>query len=243
MLETTAAGVTASAEHTTAPARFGAEYQPIIELDSGRIHGFEALARFTDRHGHALTPDTVFRALHREPKTLARLELHMKRLQITHAPPHTSLFVNLDPLAFAEETTASRALLTLLETRPDTVVEIIENNSHTEARCAETLLERLHAARLTLALDDVGVAGSLLALPLLMGVDYIKFDRSWLERVHQPRGRALLEHLIGYARDAGQKTVLEGIETEADLDLAGALRVDLVQGFLFRPQFQHARRD
>lgn len=225
------------------PPRYGAEYQPIVDPDSGTIHGFEALSRFTDRAGRALAPDRVFHALHRDPASLARVELQMKRLQLTHAPVGVPLFVNLDPHAFVHDEGTAAALIELCRAHPGTVIEIIENNSHVEARDAERVLSRLRESGLTAALDDVGAPDSLFSVPLLLGVDYIKFDRNWLERAREARGRALLEHLVGYARAAGQRTILEGIETEADRVLAQALDVDLVQGFLYRPLFQHARRD
>jgi len=68
-------------------------------------------------------------------------------------------------------------------------------------------------------------------------VDIFKFDRHWLQAIHQPAQRRMLKMLLNYAREENKKTVLEGIETENDLAIARELNVDYVQGYLFRPEF------
>jgi EAL domain-containing protein (putative c-di-GMP-specific phosphodiesterase class I) len=92
-------------------------------------------------------------------------------------------------------------------------------------------------ARLPVALDDLGAPNALVSLESLVRVQYLKLDRTTLRASADLRHRALVEALIALARRLGIRTVLEGVETRADLASAEALGFDLVQGFLFRDRF------
>jgi EAL domain-containing protein (putative c-di-GMP-specific phosphodiesterase class I) len=61
----------------------------------------------------------------------------------------------------------------------------------------------------------------------------LKFDRTLLRRIARPRRRATIQALARLARETGGRSVLEGVETAADLALARDLGVDLVQGWYF----------
>lgn len=224
--------------------RYAVEYQPIMALKTREIMAFEALARFKSAEGHAIPPQAVFSALHHSPLSLYQTEYHMKRLQLAEAPKDYRLFLNLDPDACAFEGHQAQAdfssWMDCLRSRPDIVVEIIENSNVSDAHISRRLAEACHANQIELALDDIGAPDSLVALSLLLSVDYLKFDRSWLAQRNDPPSMTLLTGLIRCARDLGKHTVLEGIETEADLDFAHTLGVNYVQGFLFKPLFRYS---
>jgi EAL domain-containing protein (putative c-di-GMP-specific phosphodiesterase class I) len=223
--------------------RFGTEYQPVVDLHTGATLGHEALARFFDADGDAVAPGSVFARLHDEPAVLLYVESETKRFQIEHAPDGP-LYLNVDPDSFhaAARGGAGNELLDVLSVHaPHIVVEVIETMSWSDARLGHELVRALHARSIGVALDDVGAPDALLSLEALKDCDVLKLDRSWLRRAADPRDRAILEALLGLARRLGTRTILEGIETAAHLDLAMELGVDAVQGFLFRPQFQSRR--
>jgi EAL domain-containing protein (putative c-di-GMP-specific phosphodiesterase class I) len=99
------------------------------------------------------------------------------------------------------------------------------------------MVRALRQRSIGIALYDVGAPDTLLSLETLRDVDVLKLDASWLSRVHEPRDRAVLDALLALARRLGTRTVLEGVETPAHLDVARGLGVDAVQGFLFRGRF------
>ncbi|WP_028450518.1 EAL domain-containing protein [Chitinibacter tainanensis] len=220
--------------------RFGVEYQPLINPHSGEIAAYEALARFYDAQGQILRTDQVFHALHDSPLTMFQAEYQMKQLQLDYAPP-LPLFVNLDPDVYqvADEGEQMHPLLQLLSRRGDVVLEIIENSDISAAGRSIKMADDFARQGIPLALDDIGAPQSMLSLPLLIKVDCLKFDRSWLSLLHCPFHRAAISSLIAYAQATGKQTVLEGIETEAQREMACTLGVDLVQGFLYRPGFIH----
>jgi EAL domain-containing protein (putative c-di-GMP-specific phosphodiesterase class I) len=222
--------------------RFGVEYQPIIALNDSTILGYEALARFYDRSGAALSPQLVFDSLHGSPLSLFQVEHAMKRLQLAHAPDDGGrLFVNLDPDAFqAGGQDGSHALVMLLAQNSRVVVEIIENSNVNDADISGAMAEAFAANHIELALDDIGAPRSLVSLPILLAVNYMKFDRSWVLHPDDPARCALLRHLVAFARECGKHTILEGVENQAQLDFATTIGFDYVQGFLFRPLFRNS---
>lgn len=218
--------------------RYGAEYQPIVCARSGDITGYEALARFYTASGEQLTPLAVFEVMHLEPALLRRAECDLKQLQMDHAPVGYDLFLNLDPHALASANGRAPALLERLIQTPGVVVELIENTDIHDARAALDLHCMLSGNGVRTALDDIGAPHALLSLDLITAVDFLKFDRSWFDRLDQDSGRLMLRSMLGFSREAGRQTVLEGVENEDMLAQARTHDIDRVQGFHYRPLFQ-----
>jgi EAL domain-containing protein (putative c-di-GMP-specific phosphodiesterase class I) len=218
--------------------RFGVEYQPIIDATSGAVFGYEALARFFDQSGANISPLDVFCALHDSPLMLAQVELQLKRLQLRFRPDGSPLFINLDPHAFSmlKDTSGGNELLNRLQNESSLVVELIENTDVNDAQMSNEVSNLFHQAGISIALDDLGAPGTMVALNILNDVDYIKFDRYWFNPQSESM-RPLLKSLIGFAQDNGKKTVLEGVENAEDLAKAVNLGVDYVQGYFYRELF------
>lgn len=217
--------------------RFGVAYEPLVELSSGQTVAFEALARFQRRDGSLLPPGPVFSWLHAAPALLLETELALKKVQLERAPGHT-LFVNLDPDSFASAPDGGGELLSVLcGAGRDLVVEAIENLDAVDAERGAAMVAALRVRGLPFALDDVGASNGLISFEMLAFADYLKFDRRVLRRPRALRPLAVVEALIAMAARTGARTVLEGVESAADLDLARELGVDLVQGYLFRDRF------
>jgi EAL domain-containing protein (putative c-di-GMP-specific phosphodiesterase class I) len=218
--------------------QFGVEYQPIVDPESGRTVAHEALSRFVEPNGTGVAAASAFASLHDDPTLLLFVETETKRLQLEHAPAGP-LYLNVDPDSFHAGSFAARnPLLDLLAARRgETVVEVIEALDVADARLSRGLVDGLRAIGVGVALDDVGAPDALLSLEALKEADVLKLDRSWLQRVHQPRDRAVLQCLLDLARSLGARTILEGVETTRQLAVARELGVDAVQGYLFRDRF------
>lgn len=214
-----------------------AEYQPLIDTSDLQIYGFEALSRFRDGQGVSTPPNVIFEQLHSQTRLLADIEMKAKQFQLEHSAPSLPLFINLDPHAIEHN---SDHMLALLSTRADLTVEIIENTCINDANLSTRLVSQLKAKQIAVALDDIGAPHSMLSLALLSQVNVLKFDIEWLHKSKNVEQQHLMKALIQFAKDSNKKTVLEGIETTEQLALAQKLGIDLVQGFLFKPQFQYA---
>jgi len=223
--------------------RFFTEYEPLVSLGSGRTVAWEALARFRRHDGRLAAPDHVLAALDPDPGLRLRAELSLKLHQIEHAP-RQPLFVNLDPTSFLRAGDARRnPFLTLFSwSRTRVIVEVIESLATADAVRAGRMFAALRGRGLRFALDDVGAAGGLVTFEALAEAHVIKFDKSLVPRLREPRARALVQALGRMARETGARTVLEGIETTAEYALARELGLDLAQGFLFRDRVRLAAR-
>ncbi len=216
---------------------FWTEYEPLVDRRTLRVTAYEALARFRRLDGLPVSTGALLGVLHAENPLLLRAELELKRHQLEHAPATRELFVNLDPDSWDHgRGTDANPLLTLLSGAPSrVVVEVIENMDATDAILGRDLVATLKSQGLPVALDDVGATNGLLSFEALEEAEVLKFDRSLLQRLgKRQRRRAFVDALVRTARQIGVRTVLEGVETTADLALARELGVDLVQGFLFR---------
>jgi EAL domain-containing protein (putative c-di-GMP-specific phosphodiesterase class I) len=218
--------------------RFGTEYQPVIDLRTGAVIGHEALSRFFDGEGRPVSPGPVFARLHEEPSLLLHVEAATKQFQIEHAP-EGPLYLNVDPDSFhaAGEAEDNELLDSMGGHAAGIVVEVIESVSSNDARRGRDLVRALRERSIAIALDDLGAPDTMVSLDSLRDADILKLDACWLYRAGDPRDRAVLDMLLALAQRLGTRTVLEGIETVAQLELARALGVDAVQGFLFREQF------
>ena len=210
-------------------------YEPIVELATGKVVGHEALARFVRPDGVALSPGTFFALLHADPALLFEVELTVKRHQLAHAPPAGELFVNLDPDSWAAggEGPDNRLLDVLAKAGRPLVVEAIENLDEGDALASRSMIAAARARGLRIALDDVGASNSLLSFEALDEAEVLKFDRTLLRALGRPRRQATIKALARMARETGARTILEGVETLADLRLARELGVDWVQGWFF----------
>lgn len=217
--------------------RFWTEYQPLLDLHTERVIGYEALARFRGLDGTPVGAAPMFGVLHADPALLVRAELALKQIQLAHAPAG-ELFVNLDPDSWDRAGRGDgNPFLALLSGCPVRVtVEVIENMRATDAVLARKVVHALHGRGIPIALDDLGAADALVSFAAVAEAEVLKFDRSVVRRLSDVRHRALFEALVRMARTTGARTVLEGVETTHDLALARELGVDLVQGFLFSAQ-------
>jgi EAL domain-containing protein (putative c-di-GMP-specific phosphodiesterase class I) len=216
-------------------------YEPFIDLKTGKVVGYEALARFVRPDGVPVSPGSLFALLHADPQLLFAMELAVKRHQLAHAPPGAELFVNLDPDSWAAGGEGpDNPLLDLLAAAPmPLVIEAIENLDVGDAMVSRGMIAAARARGLRIALDDVGAANSLLSFESLDEAEVLKFDRTLLRALGRPRRRAVIQALTRMARETGARTILEGVETPTDLQLAKELGVDWVQGWFFE---EHAIR-
>ena len=101
-------------------------------------------------------------------------------------------------------------------------------------KTVQSTLHELTALGVTLALDDFGTGFSSLASLHLLPVDTVKIDRSFVSQADTSRyHHVLIQATVLVANSLGMSTVAEGIETEAQASVVGALGCDKGQGYLF----------
>lgn len=115
-------------------------------------------------------------------------------------------------------------------------VEITEGALLADPIEAAGRLRRLKQEGIAIALDDFGTGYASLAYLVELPLDYLKVDRGLVATLHESeRSRIVVHATIQLAGDLGLKTVVEGVETQAQLELLCEWGCDLYQGFLGAP--------
>ncbi|MGI8616257.1 MAG: EAL domain-containing protein [Actinomycetota bacterium] len=205
-------------------------FQPILDLEDGRVRGVEALARFMTRPRRS--PETWF-AEAASHGLLTQLELAAATRAFDHLgviPEGVYLSVNFSP-----GTICATRLAEMLRSIPArrVVLELTEQSPIVDHEEVRAHLAELRALGSRLAVDDVGNGFSGLGHVVELSPDLLKFDRSLVSGVDSDATkRALIARLTSFAAEVGMEVVAEGIETAAELDTLRALGVETGQGFL-----------
>ena len=203
-------------------------FQPIVELESGRTVGYEALTRFADGR----RPDLWF-----ADAAMAGVGVHLEVATMSAAqedaaflPANAYLSLNVSP-ALA---TAFLPLVATLEAATrDTVLEITEQvpvESYAGLRAA---LDHLRG-HVRVAVDDAGAGYAGLRHILEIRPQIVKLDIALVRGVNaDPARRALISSMVAFAAETDCALVAEGVETEAELATLRGLGVTFGQGYLF----------
>jgi diguanylate cyclase (GGDEF)-like protein/PAS domain S-box-containing protein len=218
---------------------FWVAYQPIVALDTGRVQGLEALARWTHPTRGALSPAAFIPVAEASGQIvpLGRWVLAEACRTVATMPGAPYITVNLSARQLADPALVGdvEAVLHASGLAPGRLVlEITE--TVLMADMAGTL-ERLHllkALGVRLAIDDFGTGYSSLRYLQRFPVDVLKIDKSFVDRVDgDAHDAALVRTIVALGEMLGLTTVAEGIERAAQREHLGALGCRLGQGYHF----------
>jgi EAL domain-containing protein (putative c-di-GMP-specific phosphodiesterase class I) len=213
---------------------FDIAFQPVRALDSGRVVGFEALARFTD--SRTRPPDLWFGDAQQAGLSYD-LEVAVMRkalLSLSRLPGNTYLAINVSP-----ETAASPEIVHLCKryAAERIVLEITEHSSVDDYLLLAERAQVLRKMGVHLAIDDAGAGFASLRHVLRLEPDLIKLDKSITRGIDtRMRHQSLAAALLTFASGTAAAIVAEGIETAEELATLKRLGVPYGQGyFLGRP--------
>ncbi|HSO28560.1 MAG TPA: EAL domain-containing protein, partial [Candidatus Sulfomarinibacteraceae bacterium] len=216
------------------PGAIRSVFQPIVDLETGGVVGYEALARFELEPRQP--PDAWFRAAAEVGLTedLEFAALLPAIARFADLPRGTYLSLNISPATALSERLAEA----IVGIPPGWAV--LEVTEHAPVADYEALRAALAPIRLRggrLAVDDAGSGFASLRHILLLAPDIIKIDISITRDVDTDRARrALASALVSFGKEMGISIVAEGIETAAELEALRVLGVRYGQGyFIGRP--------
>jgi EAL domain-containing protein (putative c-di-GMP-specific phosphodiesterase class I) len=215
-------------EQVLAAHSFHPVFQPIIELASGEVVGYEALTRFdsgqrpdlcfADAWSVGLGPDL-------ERATLEAAVAAGKGL-----PAGRWLDLNISPRLLAD---AKRLSAVLWRADRPVVLEITEHELIEDYGAVREAIRSL-GKDIRLAVDDAGAGVANFGHIIELGPDFVKLDMSLVRRVNANLGRqAMVVGMRQFARSAGCRLVAEGIETDEEARTLSGLGVEFGQGYLF----------
>jgi EAL domain-containing protein (putative c-di-GMP-specific phosphodiesterase class I) len=213
-------------------------YQPIMSLKTGGMVGHEALLRGRVDGREVGGGDLFFLA--ERAGWLRRLDRLAREAAIAGAAGWlggADLYVNSNPAAIHRPSvclaTTERAVHDSGIDPRQLVFEVVASHAVTDREHLLSVLEHHRSLGWRVALDDVGVGWSSLALVSVVRPDVVKLSKAMVSRLHEPGPNAIARALAELTHLQGGLVVAEGIESEQMADQARAVGADLGQGWLF----------
>ena len=206
-------------------------FQPILDLLTDEVVGYEALTRFTEG-----TPDQWFgkaaRTGHAVPLEMAAI--HEALSHFDALPPDTYLAVNLSPSTLCSATFAEAAPSMPLHRM---VIELTEQSSVESYPDLISRAQWLRSAGARIAIDDAGAGYAGLQRILAVAPDIVKLDRQLISGIDSDQIRqSLASAMSWFTSRSGNRLIAEGIETLAERKMLISLGIRFGQGYqLGRP--------
>jgi EAL domain-containing protein (putative c-di-GMP-specific phosphodiesterase class I) len=218
--------------------------QPVVDIGSGKVLGYEALMRGFDHLGFA-SPiellDHAARCGDLVPLETMLLERAIgKFAQVTQAAGK-KLFLNIDSRAFDCIGTLVEAISRSAAANDVALscicIELSERFNNTVLPYFSQTADALRRLGIGVAIDDLGTGSSELKMLCDHGIDYVKIDGHFIRGIALNRTKWLIVRTIAtLAHSLGIRVIAEGVETEHDLLGCRAAGCDLAQGyFVARP--------
>src|SRR3954468_11470867 len=215
-------------------------YQPKVDLQTGKVKGVEALARWNPPERGLLSPDEVIPLAERSnllrPMTVYLLDTALRQCNAWRARGlDVSIAVNLSMQNLLDLRLPNDVarLLTSWRLPPGSLeLEITESTIMSDHRRAMSILTRLNKMGVTLSIDDFGTGYSSLAYLQELPVSAVKIDKSFVLTMDQDPGNAtIVQSTIDLGHNLGLKVIAEGVETEKIYGDLAKMGCDYAQGF------------
>jgi diguanylate cyclase (GGDEF)-like protein/PAS domain S-box-containing protein len=234
-------------------------YQPIVSLETGKLAGFEALARWQHNGRGAISP-AKFVPLAEESGLVWRLSRsvfqqacsQMRQWQESRAfDGDCFISVNVSSKLLTDGNLIDEVDAVLTDTGLDPRhlrLEITESAIAENARAAAHTLAQLQKRNIKLCLDDFGKGFSSLNYLHRFPIDVLKIDRSFVRRLRpdlsndsrKKRPFEIVRTIVAMAQILGMQVVAEGVEMTDQLTILQGLGCEFGQGYLFSPALDAA---
>jgi len=214
--------------------------QPITDIHTGAVHGFEALARNTPALGFATIQQ--FFAFADEMGVRIDVDTFLfgtaaRKLTSGEERAHALLFVNVDRIRATQIGEILPLLLVELSqtglSPSDVCIEITEGGNSPACSGLIEGAAKLRSHGFRIAIDDFGIGHSGLQTLYELQPDYVKIDRFFIDRLDRDgRKRIFVSRVVELAHILGTQVVAEGVERIEELHACRDAGCDLVQGYL-----------
>lgn len=220
---------------------FSVHFQPLVDADSLRVAGAEALLRWSDEGHGNVGPDEFIPILESYGLigTVGRWVFEQAVHQCTlweRIRPAFIMNVNISYLQLLEADFVPFVRRTLEQAGVDPrhiVLEMTESYFVTDLDALRTTFDQLRELGIRLAMDDFGTGYSSLGLLSQSPADIVKIDRLFIRNIHaESFNRAFIDAVIDLCHSVDIEVTVEGVEETTELDTVRAIGADCVQGFI-----------
>jgi PAS domain S-box-containing protein len=214
--------------------RFVLHAQPIVDLTTGAIVQHELLIRMVDEDGRPIPPG-LFLPIAEEYGLIREIDRWVIGQAVALAAAGNPVELNLSAESLGDPSLFSVVESALSETGADPrllVFELTETALLENESAARGFIERVERLGCRLALDDFGTGYGGFTYLKRLPVHFLKIDIEFVRDLAQnPSSGHVVRAVVSLARGFGQKTVAEGVEDAATLELLRELGVDYAQGY------------
>ncbi|CAN5405771.1 hypothetical protein BH09ACT10_BH09ACT10_30220 [soil metagenome] len=226
--------------------RVDTAYQPIVDLASGQITGFEALVRCRDDAVGSLSPELVVDLAERinllddltrqvADQSVATMQ-EVRRL----CPGIQYLSINVEVSQLDEWSPLLEHFADLADQTDATLIlEISERSLGNWTPKSLDVIEKLNGAGIAVSIDDFGTGYSALGSLSQTPVNTVKIDKSLVHGLQDPRQELLMRRVISLIHELGLELVVEGIEDQVAADLIKEMGARYAQGYYFARPMLH----
>ena len=220
-------------------------YQPKIDLETGAIHGVEALVRWIHPVRGVVPPMEFVPALESTGlirdvggHIIERAVADWKKWRADGLQaPRVAVNVAAEQLRNENFVNELKAVLVTLDGGVGALgIEVTESVLIGNMEQAIEVLTQVRSLGIPVAIDDFGTGYSSLAYIVTLPIDEVKIDRAFIKKITADAAyRDIVSTCISLAHNLDLKVIAEGVETQAQALLLKALGCDLAQGFLYSP--------
>lgn len=220
-------------------------YQPLVDLTTGRVVGFEALARWDHPEKGSMSPADFIPVAEESGLIvpLGRWALRAATRALAEwdrkagSPLPIHMAVNVSAVQFQRDDVVSAVNAALMESGvagSRLKIELTESCIVSDPDGIANVLRAIHDLDVLIAMDDFGTGYSSLAYLQRLPIDVLKIDRSFITPMLADRDSvAIVRAILGLASALGMETTAEGVETEELAETLIGLGCDVGQGYYF----------
>ncbi|HEU5337989.1 MAG TPA: EAL domain-containing protein, partial [Sulfuricaulis sp.] len=220
-------------------------YQPLVDMNTGRVHGMEALLRWQHPE-FGLIPPLEFIPLAEDTGLIVPIGEWVLKTACAQIKawrntgfPALQVAVNLSSKQLRDKNLVNVVKQTLKEAGIEARyldLELTESVLMQDMELAAGILKELKAVGVSFSLDDFGTGYSSLGYLKRFPIDYLKIDRSFIRDITtDPAGAGLVQAIIAMAKVLNIKVVAEGVETYEQLEFLRQHDCDISQGYYCSP--------
>ena len=223
--------------------QFQVYYQPIIDLASGKISGFEALARWQHPEQGMISPDVFIPCLEETgliiPASLSIFEIACNQLANWNRQYAQNLNLSLNlsnhQFSYPDLLQDITQIIQLTGIAPSRLkLEITESTIIKNLKRALNILEDFKNQGIEISIDDFGTGYSSLSYLNQLSVGSLKVDRSFIQSIgEEEENSELARAIIDLGHTLGMSIIAEGCETERQLNFLRKLGCEFAQGYFF----------